>query len=217
MNNPVFNAKLPKEIFGEDFNATLLAQAIRVYQNRLHPRRGKTKTRSEVIGTTAKWYRQKGTGRARHGALTAPIFVGGGIAHGPRGVRRILSLPRAQIRKALASALSQRFKDGKVFLVDIEGISPKTREAAALLGNLGIGGQKILVLHAKENNFTKAIANLSGVQSLEAREVNAYHALKFPYIVITRSGLARLLARFGLRVDADAKSSRVSGKKKEGK
>src|SRR5690554_4960009 len=72
-------------VFGQKANPTLLAQAVRVYLSNLRQGTSKVKTRSEVSRTRAKWYRQKGTGNARHGARSAPIFVGGGVAHGPNG------------------------------------------------------------------------------------------------------------------------------------
>src|SRR3990167_4620035 len=79
---------LPKALFGEKQNDKLLAQAIHVYRDRQHLGNSKVKTRGEVTATTRKWYRQKGTGRARHGAVSAPLFVGGGVAHGPKGINR---------------------------------------------------------------------------------------------------------------------------------
>ena len=102
-------------------NKILLTQAIRVYTARRHPGLSKVKTRGEVIASTRKIYRQKGTGQARHGAISAPIFVGGGVAHGPKGVKRQLSLPKKMRRKALSIALSVKAKEGNLLVV--EGIS----------------------------------------------------------------------------------------------
>src|SRR3989344_3759198 len=110
-------ANLP-ERFVEKENLPLLAQAIRVYEARLHPGLAKVKTRGEVIASTRKIYRQKGTGGARHGAKSAPIFVGGGVTHGPKGLKRILTLPAKMRKKALGTALSLKAKEEKVFVID---------------------------------------------------------------------------------------------------
>jgi len=85
----------PKELFGEKENPTLLTQALHVYRARSHVGQVLKQTRSEVSRTKSKWYKQKGTGKARHGARTPNIFVGGGLAHGPDGLKRVLTLPKA--------------------------------------------------------------------------------------------------------------------------
>src|SRR3989344_1873864 len=99
---------LPKEIFGQEVNTKLLAQAMRVYMTNLKKFTASTKTRGEVRGSTAKIYRQKGTGRARHGAITAPIFVGGGIVFGPKPRKVVLDLPKKMKKAALLAALSDK-------------------------------------------------------------------------------------------------------------
>src|SRR3990170_7427665 len=111
------STNLPKS-FIEKENLALLSQAVRVYEDRKHPGLSKVKTRGEVTASTRKIYRQKGTGGARHGAISAPIFVGGGIAHGPKGVKRILSLPKKMRKKALISSLNWKLKDSELFVID---------------------------------------------------------------------------------------------------
>ena len=126
---------LPKK-FSEQENMALLAQAIRVYEDKLHLGLSKTKTRGEVALSKRKAWRQKGTGRARHGARSAPIFAGGGVTHGPKGVKTKLGLPKKMRRKALGVALSIKAKNGKVLVVDGLSSLKKTKEAAALLDNI---------------------------------------------------------------------------------
>src|SRR6185437_7247197 len=99
---------LPGEIFGEKLNKALLAQAVRVYLANQRQGNASTKTRGEVDGSTRKIYRQKGTGRARHGSVRAPIFVHGGIAHGPKPRDFSLTMPQKMKQKALFSALSTK-------------------------------------------------------------------------------------------------------------
>ena len=123
-------------IFGEKENLPLLAQAVRVYEDRKHLGLAKAKTRAEIERTKKKWYRQKGTGGARHGARSAPIFVGGGGAHGPKGVKRTLTLPTEMKRKALAVALSLKAKEGEVVLVDGIGTLKKTKDGQNLIDKI---------------------------------------------------------------------------------
>src|SRR3989339_1874998 len=130
-------------------NSTLLSQALRVYSSNSHQKTSKVKTRGEVVGSTRKIYRQKGTGNARHGAKYAPIFVGGGIAHGPKGVKPgNLVLPQKMRRAALASAILLKLEDGKV--VGLTGVSQadgKTSTSASLLSALaGHPKSKVLVV-----------------------------------------------------------------------
>lgn len=187
--------KLPDRLFGQKPNPVLLAQAVRVYQWHEHPRRAKTKTRAEVIALTgAKIWRQKGTGRARHGSKRAPIFVGGGRAHGPRGVRKSLSLSKKLLRAALISALSDKLIESRVILVDVGKIEPKTKIASDLFKKLGL--KKTLVLHGGEENFIKASRNISGISLIPARIVNAYQVIKFPNLLLTKGGLEQLSKTF---------------------
>src|SRR3989344_6587757 len=97
---------LPKEIFEQPVTAQMLSQAVRVHLANQRQGTQNAKTRAEIARTRKKLYKQKGTGGARHGDRRAPIFVGGGIAHGPKGIKRILSLPRQLKRNALKMTLS---------------------------------------------------------------------------------------------------------------
>jgi len=171
---------LPKN-FSEKENKFLLAQAIRVYESRLHPGLSKTKRRGEVTASTRKIWRQKGTGQARHGARSAPIFVGGGKAHGPTGLKRQLDLPKKMRQKALNVALSIKAKKGQVIVVDRLSSLKKTKEAQNLI-------EKIV---AKEKNLKKnkrftfvlgdgnlqaslALRNIEGVEIVPYKNLNAY-------------------------------------------
>ena len=113
----------------------LLAQALRVYESNAHQKTHKVKTRGEVVGSTRKIYRQKGTGNARHGAKYAPMFVGGGIAHGPTGVRPDnMVLPKRMRRRALAVALFDKLTGSEVSgFVGETAVSGKTAQAAQFL------------------------------------------------------------------------------------
>ena len=165
---------LPKK-FEEKLNTRLLGQAIHVYRDKKHGAFSKVKTRGEVSLTKAKWYRQKGTGRARHGARSAPLFVGGGKAHGPKGIKRELVLPRKMRQKALAIALSLKVKDKKAAAVsDIVKIK-KTQEAQALVNKIAAKANKVTLVLSKENKgAAKFFKNIKRVSLAEFSKLNAY-------------------------------------------
>lgn len=165
---------LPKSLSGE-LNPELLAQALHVYRSGKHMGTSKTKTRSEINRTTKKWFRQKGTGRARHGARSAPIFVGGSKAHGPKGVKRQLGLLSKMRGKALVSALALKMKAGKVCgAADLGGIK-KTKEAAELIAKVSEGSKRfLLVLDEKNAAAERFFGNIAFVKIVYGASLNAY-------------------------------------------
>lgn len=168
---------LPEDFVVQRQNPYLLSQAIHVYRQNMHPGVSRVKTRGEVNLTTRKAYRQKGTGRARHGAYSAPIFVGGGVAHGPKGIRRILDLPKKMRRQALRLSLFLKAKEGK--LVGLEGIEKlkKSREVDNVLEIIrkDLGVKRMMVCLSDENKEKfRYFRNLEGVALEEFRNLNAY-------------------------------------------
>jgi large subunit ribosomal protein L4 len=186
---------LPKK-FSEKVNLTLLAQAIRVYEWRKHPGLSKTKSRGEVAISKIKIWRQKGTGRARHGARSAPIFVGGGVTHGPEGVKRSLSLPKKMVSKALNVALSQKAKEGKIVVVKNIASLKKTREASTLLAKIADkekykDGERFTFALSEDNK--KAILTLRNIKNVSVvrfSDLNAYSVYFGGVIVIDREALS---------------------------
>ncbi len=170
---------LPKE-FAEPVNKALLAQAIHVYRDRRHAGLSKTMTRGEINITKAKIYRQKGTGNARHGASSAPIFVGGGKAHGPKGVKRVLELPKKMKRKALSSAWGAKHLAGKIAIVEGLGSIKSTKEAHDLIGKVvdgqGKEGWKKITLYLSGENAQvyRFFKNVEGLKVEKYSNANAY-------------------------------------------
>ncbi len=168
--------EIPLDLFEKEENDYLVAQAMRVYTNRAYKALSKVKTRGEVLLTKSKWYRQKGTGRARHGAKSAPIFVGGGKAHGPRGIKRELELPLKMKRKALAIVLNRKLKDKKIFLIDGVAKIKKTKESYELVRR--IAGDKMarttVVLSMKNKDKAKFFRNIDNLSVLVFESLNAY-------------------------------------------
>ncbi|MDP2671895.1 MAG: 50S ribosomal protein L4 [Candidatus Daviesbacteria bacterium] len=188
---------LPKEIFGQKVNKKLLAQAMRVYMTNQKSLFASTKTRGEVEGSTAKIYRQKGTGKARHGAIRAPIFVGGGIVFGPKPRKVKLELPRRMKKAALVSALSSKAKDqGILGISGLEKASGKTKEMVELLSKI-VGQSKtvssLIVTGEKQDNIVRAVRNIPGVSVLPANLLNAYEVLKHKSLLVTKEAVNVIL------------------------
>lgn len=173
---------LPSQ-FKTKANLNLLAHAIHVYEDRAHNGLRQAKTRSEVNRTTKKVYKQKGTGGARHGSRRAPIYVGGGVAHGPRAVHRVLSLSKALKAKAKSYALSEKAKEKKVFFV--RGISTvvKTGEVGTFLKKQGFG-KVLFVLSAKNSEKARFIKNLSMAKAILFDNLTALDIYKGGIILV---------------------------------
>lgn len=186
---------LPKEIFGETPNTILLSQAVRVFLSNQRTAHAKTKNRGQIARSKRKIYRQKGTGGARHGSRSAPLFVGGAIAHGPRGIENYkLSLPKKMGKKALVSALSLKAADGLIIVADIENIEPKTKIIAGILAKIGNVGRTIIV-NSTSNNLPRASRNITGVDIIRASNLNVYNTLVGRSIILTKEAVNGLVSR----------------------
>lgn len=185
---------LPKEIFGAKVNKKLLSQMARVYLNNRKTLPGSTKTRGLVEGSSVKIYRQKGTGRARHGSIRANLFVGGGIVFGPTPRKVILDFPKKMKKAALISAFSDKLIEKKVLgLSGVEKASGKTKEFVSLLKKLPDAKSKILILIDKKlDNVLRAVKNLPGVTVLSVEAINAYEVLKHDLLLLTKEAVEKL-------------------------
>ncbi len=184
---------LPKEVFGVKVNEKLLAQAIRVYTTNQKTLPGNTKTRGQVEGSTVKIYRQKGTGRARHGQIRAPIFVGGGIVFGPTPRKVILDLPKKMKKVALLSALSAKVSEKKVLgLIGVKKASGKTKEITQLLKKLSSEKGALIVTGEKIETVVRAVGNIPGVDVLSANLINTYDILKHDMLFLTKEAVEKL-------------------------
>lgn len=183
---------LPKEVFGDKVNKKLLAQALRVYSTNQKHLTGFTKTRGEVVGSTAKIYSQKGTGRARHGAVRAPIFVGGGIAFGPKPRKVRLILPQRMKKAALFASFASKLKDKKILgLSGLEKASGKTKELANWLDKVKVDSALILT-GEKQSVAVRAARNIPNISILPFNMINAFEVLKHKFLVVTEAALEKL-------------------------
>lgn len=192
---------LPKDIFGAKINNQLMAQAVRVYLANQRTGTASTKTRGQVRGSTRKIWRQKGTGRARHGGIRAPIFVGGGAAHGPKPKDFSLKLSKKMKRFALFSALSAKVKMGRLKVIaGLEKISPKTKNMVDVFNKLQLENKErniMLVLPDASENIDRASRNITGVESILASNITTYEVLKNNTLLFMRDSIDVLEKRLG--------------------
>lgn len=194
--------ELRDEIFAVEPNKTVMHQAL--VRQLANARQGThhTKTRGEIRGTTAKWYRQKGTGRARHGARKAPIFVGGGIAHGPKPRKYRKDMPKKMRRLALRSALSVKASANRIVVLDdIQFANAKTREMTELLTNLKIDGSVVVLLPERNENVERSIKNLQGVRYLRAGYLNVRDLLGHDYLLMPQASIDLVERMLGYGVE----------------
>lgn len=181
---------LPADIFEAKINRGLMHQAL--VRQMAHGRAGthKAKGRSEVRYSTAKVWRQKGTGRARHGSRRAPIFVGGGVAHGPQPRSYRKKMPRQMRHAALRSALSAKAGNGDIVVVEEVSMErPKTKEMVALMGRLVGDNSALLLMADKDENVEKSARNIPDVKTLRASYLNIRDLLGYDKIVMPLSAL----------------------------
>lgn len=177
-------------VFASKVNKTLIAQALRVFLSNARQGTAKTKTRSEINRTKKKWFKQKGTGNARHGARTANIFVGGGVSHGPTGQENwALSLSKQMKRKALMSALSAQ-KENIVVTTVFGDIQAKTKDARLFLKKLAPKAKRTLIILDKEmENITRSMRNLPEVVMTTAQNMNILDVVYADAIIMTKEAV----------------------------
>jgi large subunit ribosomal protein L4 len=190
------SVELPSEIFGVQPNVPVMHQA--VVAQLAHRRAGtqSTKTRAEVSGGGKKPFRQKGTGNARQGSTRAPHYSGGGVALGPKPRKYSQKINKKVVKLALASALSDRFNEGRIVVVDDWGLT-KTKQAVAALAALGVDGTALVVVGREEEAAAKSFRNLPNVQLVLASELNVYDVLCNQYIVFSKKTLPAAKAENG--------------------
>lgn len=188
---------LPENLFGVTASASLLALAVNVYLSNQRQATRKAQSRSEVNRTTAKIWRQKGTGRARHGSRRAHIFVGGGVAHGPKANANFTkTLPKKMRRKALLGALSLRAKNNELVVISsLERIENKTKAFSQLLAkvvNYPETRKVLIILPDVFEGIISASSNLKGVAITQAKRLNTHEILHANTILLAKEAIAVL-------------------------
>ncbi|MBZ0305702.1 MAG: 50S ribosomal protein L4 [Anaerolineae bacterium] len=195
----VSTVDLPDDIFGIEVNVGLMHQAYVRQMANARLGTAHTKTRGEIALTTAKWYRQKGTGRARHGARSAPTFVGGGRAHGPRNERNYKQdMPKKMRRKALRCALSALLRDNQIVVVDELTLAEnKTRLAEETLRKVASTDNALVLYTPEQKEMAVSFRNLEKVTPLHVGYLNIRDLLKHEKVVISLAALDSIKAHLG--------------------
>lgn len=194
----VASLEIGDAVFGGVVKRELIWQS--VVHEQAEARRGThaTKNRAAVSGTGKKPWRQKGTGRARVGEARNPLWRKGGTVFGPQPRDYGFHLPKKMERGALRSALTARFRDGAITVVDALGVSEaKTKQAAAFLKGLGAGGKTLVIDAAPGDDFARAVRNLARVKLVPSSQVTARDVMDAQTIVATRAAVERLAEALG--------------------
>jgi len=196
----VSELKLNEAIFDLPWNADLVHQAVRTASANKRQVLASTKDRSEVSGGGRKPWRQKGTGRARHGSIRSPIWKGGGITFGPTKERNFkLKINKKMARQAFLTALSTKAKDSELLVLDDLKLSaPKTKEMSKIMKNFPQVKTSLLVLAGKKDeNLKRAGRNLPNLRIINIDNLNILDILKYKHLIFTKDGIEYLNKKYG--------------------
>jgi large subunit ribosomal protein L4 len=197
---------LPRAIFAETPNMPVMHQAYLRQMANARQGTASTKTRATVSGGGAKPYRQKGTGRARHGSIREPSMKGGGTVFGPHPRSYAQRMPRQMRRLALRSALSQKAIDGQVRVIESFVFDePKTKQARELMTAIGFDGSALVVLPAPNYVVSRSFENLPGAKIVLARNLNIRDLFSHTYLLLSKDSIELLEENFSGRQKDEAR------------
>lgn len=184
---------LKEEVFGVPVHQQALHDAVTMQLAGRRRGTHDTKTRAEVSGGGRKPWRQKGTGRARHGSIRSPIWRGGGIVFGPHPRDYSFRIPRKVRRLAMKSALSSKVSGGTIVVLDeLKFDAPKTKDMVKILENLKVNNKALVVTAERDDTVYKSARNIPGVKPLSVPGLNVYDLLAHPTLVITKDAVAKV-------------------------
>jgi large subunit ribosomal protein L4 len=185
--------ELNDQIFGVEVSDASMHRVVKMHLANRRQGNASVKDRSAVRGGGHKPWRQKGTGRSRHGSSRSPIWVGGGTTFGPIPRDFSYRLPKKVKRLALKSALTSKVRDGEFIVVDaLTFAEPKTQEMVKVLQNLKAGEKVLLVTAGVEPNVIKSARNIPGVKTIPANQLNVYDILYYHNLLVTQDALTRV-------------------------
>ena len=187
------------KIFSAKINSKLVSSVLYITNANYKGRHAKTKQQNEVSGPTSKIYAQKGTGGARHASRKAPIFVGGGIAHGPKGelVYKKRKLNKNEKKLSVASLITEKNKDKNLLILsDFSSEIKKTKEMNAIIQKLEISNSLIILDKASKEKIEKSARNIPNVKVTDVNHFSSYDIIKFKKVVFTESSVKELEKRY---------------------
>ena len=187
------------KIFSSKINEKLISQVIYKTNANYKGRKAKTKQKNEIIGSTSKIYAQKGTGNARHASRKAPIFVGGGIAHGPKGEKKYKKrkLNKNEKKISISSILTKKHKlNDLIIFNDFSKVIKKTKEINLILKKFHAANSILILDKISKNNIDKAVRNIPNVKCTDINHFSAFDIVKYKKIIFTESSLKELEKRY---------------------
>ena len=187
------------KIFAAKINNKLVSSVLYKTNANYKGRKAKTKQKNEIIGSTSKIYAQKGTGNARHASKKAPIFVGGGVAHGPKGEKnyKIRKLNKSEKKLSIASLITKKNKLNDLIILDDFGISIiKTKEMNGILTKFKAKNSIIIADSKSKNNIFKSVRNIPNVKITDVNHFSAYDLAKFKKVIFTETSIKELEKRY---------------------
>jgi len=187
------------KIFSAKMNKKLISGVLYKINANYKGRKAKTKQKNEIIGSTSKIYAQKGTGNARHASRKAPIFVGGGIAHGPKGEKnyKIRKLNKNEKKMSVASLLSDKKKSSNLIVIsDFKNEIKKTKEMNKILKKLEANNSLIILDKNSKEKVFKSLRNLPNVKTTDINHFSAFDIIKFKKVIFTETSVKELEKRY---------------------
>lgn len=189
----VSEIELKDSVFGIEINTHVMHAVVKNYLANQRQGTQSTKTRAEVRGGGRKPWRQKGTGRARHGSSRSPIWVGGGVIFAPKPRNYSYKLPKKVRRLAMKSALSSKVQEDQIIVLENLPMEiPKTKEMANILKNLKVDGKALIVMEQVDQSVIRSARNLQGVETALVNTLNVYDILKYDHFIITRNAVEKV-------------------------
>jgi len=175
----------------------LIHDVLLAYEQNQHIGSSSTLTRAEVRGGGKKPWKQKHTGRARHGSIRSPIWKGGGVTFGPKPVKSRLKVNQQSKKKVLSAVFARKLKAGEFIILDDFALTgPKTKEITAALKAINLSGQKLLIITDKPDmTFTKATRNIRGLTVITAKDLNVYELMVHTKVLATKKGMEEMIRR----------------------
>ena len=193
------SVEVKDSIFSSKINEKLISSVIYKTNANYKGRSSKTKQKNEIIGSTSKIYAQKGTGNARHASRKAPIFVGGGIAHGPKGEKnyKIRKLNKNEKKMSVASLLSDKKKSSNLIVIsDFKNEIKKTKEMNKILNKFEASNSLIILDKNSKEKVFKSLRNLPNVKTTDINHFSAFDIIKFKKVIFTETSVKELEKRY---------------------
>ncbi|MDD3046145.1 MAG: 50S ribosomal protein L4 [Candidatus Pacebacteria bacterium] len=198
LTNTEIKKILNKEIFEVPMNDSLVHQIVTSQMSNRRQVLANTKTRAEVSGSGKKPWRQKGTGKARHGSIRSPLWIGGGVTFGPRSERNFKKdVPKKMKRKALFMVLSDKLKSDTLIIVDSFDITEiKTKTFKEMISKLNLKGSMLIALEEVNENVIKSARNIEKVDTIQAKDLNCLDIMNHKYLVTTEKAIEKIKETF---------------------